>query len=407
MQFDVALAITILGFSILSAIFYIFNSVRTIRYPKMEKSLPGNASLATIVIPVYREDPDIFRRTLSRAAGQGSRVIVVGDGVIEPYRSIAEEFGCEFIGLPEHKGKRECLARGIESVDTRFVMFLDSDTLLPEGGVRDLVGTFTEEIGGVGANLSVSIDGSSISYSSEFIERSREIVLKAMSLNGSVMLLDGPCAVYRTSVIKPFVLSDTFRNFSFLGKKNSHGMGDDRQLTGHIIRSNLRAVKNFKVTVSVEPKKDVRSFIKQQVRWARTSWLYFFKDLFDGTAKKAGLAYTFELLYIYILPLLLLVLGLTQLYFLFHHNFLYWVSESLTSPIGLTLFVMMSALRNLHILYIKLIAAIVNGVGSVVFMSTVASTIIQKRIQVIAYGVISLALLFVVYLYSLATLWKQ
>ena len=60
---------------------------------------------------------------------------------------------------------------------------------------------FTDDVGGVGANLRIIEDGRVLSYASEFVERSREVILRAMNHNGHVMILDGGAAIYRTEIV--------------------------------------------------------------------------------------------------------------------------------------------------------------------------------------------------------------
>ncbi|EQD49933.1 glycosyltransferase, partial [mine drainage metagenome] len=158
-------------------------------------------------------------------------------------------------------------------VDTPYVMFVDSDTLLPADSVADLLSSFTSEVGGVGANLRIVEDGRVLSYAAEFVERSREVILKAMNHNGHVMILDGGAAIYRTELVKPFILSKEFYDYRVLGRKSV--AGDDRQLTSYVIKSGYKAIKNYDVNVTTPSQKSLKSYYRQQVRWARNGWYYF------------------------------------------------------------------------------------------------------------------------------------
>ncbi len=407
MHLEFITVLVALIFSVISAIFYLVNSVRSVFYKDGTKVTIHSPDEVTIVIPVYNEDASVFRNTVKAAASQGSKLVVIGDGMGEPYRSITLEHGGNFIMNPKRGGKRSCMVLAMDSVTTPFVMFVDSDTLVPADGVRKLLTKFEPDVGGVGANLSVAIDGSPVSYSSEFVERSREVVHKAMSVSGSVMILEGPCAVYRTSIVKPFIQSPEFREMKVFGKKGPQGMGDDRQLTSHVIRSNYRAVKNYDVMVQTQAKKDYKSYVKQQVRWSRTGWYYFFKDLFNGTSRKAGLFYSFELVYIYILPVVLLSLSLAQLYFITINHVSYQLIASLFSIHGMEMFLFHAFSAHMGIMFLKILSMIVNGFGVAVFGMAISTNILRKKMRTFAFGGVALAIMFATFFYGLLTVWKQ
>lgn len=394
-------------FSVVSAIFYLINSIRSVFYKDDTSVMHHSPEDVTVVIPVYNEDVRVFRETVRGISTQGSKFIIVGDGVSGPYKSIANEFGGKFILNNPHGGKRSCMVLAVKSIDTPFVMFVDSDTLIPKDGVRNLLSKFEDDVGAVGANLSVEVDGSPVSYSSEFVERSREVVHKAMSVSGSVMILEGPCAVYRTSIVKPFILSPEFSELTLFGKKGAQGMGDDRQLTSHVIRSNYRAVKNFDVMVTTQAKGDYKSYIKQQVRWSRTGWYYFFKDLFNGTSRKAGIFYSFELIYIYILPVIILGLTLAQLYFLTIDHVSFRTIESLFSIQGLEMFVFHTVSTHMNIVLLKLVSMIVNGFGVAAFAIAVSTNILRRKLKTFVFGGVALVIMFVTFFYGFLTVWKQ
>lgn len=394
-------------FSVISALFYLINSMRSVFYKDDTSVNYHDPDDVTIVVPVYNEDSEIFDSVIRSLSEQGSHLIVVGDGVDFPYKSIAERYNATFIRNEKRGGKRSCMVHAMEYVDTPFVMFVDSDTVVPVNGVRKLLTKFEPDVGGVGPNLSVENDGSAVAYSSEFVERSREVVLKAMSVSGSVMLLDGPCAIYRTPLVKPFILSPEFRELKVFGRRNLQGMGDDRQLTSFVIRSNYRAVKNYDVIVRTQAKSNYKSYIKQQVRWSRTGWYYFFKDLVNGTSRKGGIFYTFELIYLYVLPVVILGLSLTQVYFIAAHH----VSERLFADIfsigGIKLLLFQVLSTSVSIRFLKLLSMIVNGFGITVFGIAISTNMIRKKVRTFAFGGVALLIMFLTFFYGLLTVWKQ
>ena len=368
------LLIVIIGsvFSVVSTIFYIVNSYRSVRYRQPRNDNLSGPGDVTIIVPVYTEDPDFFDKVLSAVQSQGTNVIVVGDGCTYPYSDIAANHSFTFLATPERGGKRKALALAMHYVQTPFVMFVDSDTLLPSNAVKDLLSSFTDDVGGVGANLRIIEDGRVLSYASEFVERSREVILRAMNHNGHVMILDGGAAMYRTEIVKPFILSSKFYDYRVLGRKSV--AGDDRQLTSYVIKSGYKAVKNYNVNVSTLSQKTLSSYYRQQVRWARNGWYYFFKDLFGGTARKAGAFYTFELIYVYLLPIFFLGLSLTEVYYLLftHHDSYYRLALSHDLLYFLTTLFTLGFLR-----FTRFATTLINGVSLQCYSG------LQRRIQAV------------------------
>ena len=394
------LAITVISFT-----YYILNTYYSTFYKKGERVDNIDTSEATIVIPVFKENVDVFREVIVSIKLQGAPFIAVGDSSLEPYKSITEENGGKFIYIPERGGKKNALVTGIKEVTSKYVMFVDSDTVIPAGTLKSMLSYFATGIAGVGVNIHIKNDGTGVSYASEFIERLTEMISKSMSRRGNVYVLDGRCAAYRTDIVKPFMLSDDFLNKKLMGKKIM--LGDDMLLTSYLIKNKHKMVKDYDITVETEPQKGAKKFLNQQIRWSRRGWYFFFKNMSDGTAKNGGKLYTFEMLYIYLIP----ILGFTL--FLFRATFFFYIIGHLDylSVTGVTHFIMYRFFHYHPRFFIGfLINEITYGlgaVGDIIFVGAIALNIPKERLRTILYGAIGLGVLFFVNLYGLATFWKQ
>jgi len=364
-----------------------------------EKSHTGDV---TVLIPVYEEKVDVFQKVIENVRLERTKFVVVGDSSSEPYRSIVEKSGGLFVQLKERSGKRIAISEGMKYIVSEFVLFVDSDTTIPEGTVSRMLGHFKDDVGGVGANVAIRKNNSGSSYSAEFLERTREVILKAMSAKGgSVMVIDGKCAMYRTSLVKPLLLSDKFRNHTVAGKVAM--MGDDQQLTAHIIKQGYKATKCFDLTVETEPPENFKQFAKQSIRWARSSYYYFLKNLVDGTAVKAGAFYTFEAISTFLLPILTLGLGLMRFYFDIHiigtiaGNSLDTLVDSIT-----TLTILTKSRAFIHPLLTALSIP-----GPLIFGSAVVTNVRGERLRTLAFGGIALLIIFFTSIYGFLTCWKQ
>ncbi len=389
-------------FSLISLIFYFLNSYRSINYSSTKATDSYSSWDVTIIVPVYNEDPEFFEQVIQAISVQGSRFVVVGDGCDYPYSKITRKYKGRFVTTPHRGGKRKAVSLGMQYVDTPFFLLVDSDTILPAHAVDDLLSSFHEDVGGVGGNLKILMDKRPLSYAAEFVERSREVVLKAMNTGGSAMILDGGCAMYRTDLVRPFILSDKYTHYKVLGKPSM--VGDDRQLTSFIISQGYRAVKNYNVNVITPVQKTLKSYVRQQVRWSRNGWYYFFKDLFGGTAKKAGAFYTFELVYLYILPFAFGILTFAQLYyFLFTPHFA--EPRFAFSNVIKMLFFDLISFKIINLA--RLISAWLNVVGISAFGIAISNNMSVDRRKTFIYAPVGLVIMFITTWYGLLTFWKQ
>ena len=389
--------------TIIYFIYYALNTYYLMKHrSEPEKSEALTNDDVTVLVPVFKEKVEVFDRVIQRIVAQGTRFVVVGDSSNEPYRSVVEKNGGIFIHLKERKGKRIAISEGMKYVDTRFVLFVDSDTVIPVDTVRKMLKYFGDNVGGVGANVSMRRTESGASYGAEFLERTREIILKAMSARGgSVMVIDGKCAMYRTSIVKPLLQSDRFRNYKVAGKIAI--MGDDQQLSAYTIKKGYKATKCFEVTVETEPPENFKQLTKQSIRWARSSYYYFFKNLFDGTAVKAGGFYTFEAVSTFALPILTMGLGLFRFYYDLH---------SLGIFAGNSLNTIVNSIMTLSILtdsrlLIHPILALLSLPGPLIFGSAILMTLRREKLRTFAYGGLALLIIFFTSIYGFLTCWKQ
>ncbi len=405
MKFFLIIYMALLAVTIISFVYYLLNAYYSTYYRKGETISNVNPDEATIVMPVYNEDVEIFRQAIVSLALQGSKFIVVGDSSLEPYKTITEQNGGRFIYLSQRGGKKNALVQGIKHVSTKYVMFVDSDTIIPADTLKSMLSYFSTGVAGVGVNIHIKNDGTNISYASEFIERLTEMISKSMSRHGNVYVLDGRCAMYITDVVKPFMVSDEFLNKKIFGKKVV--LGDDMQLTSFLIKNKYKMIKDYDITVETEPQKGTRKFLNQQIRWSRRGWYFFFKNLSDGTTRNGGKFYAFEMFYIYLIPIIGFILflfrGMFILRFLGHIDYLSVSSVN---------YLIMAHLLHFH--SHNMLGSLINGImytlgaiGDSIFVGAIMIRIPKNRIRTLAYGAMGLGVLFFVNLYGLFTFWKQ
>jgi cellulose synthase/poly-beta-1,6-N-acetylglucosamine synthase-like glycosyltransferase len=397
-----ALVLSVVG--LVPVTYLLTNAYLSRRRARVLQGPPSPPESITIVIPVYGEEPQRFRSSVRSAVRQGCRVIVVGDGCSEPYRSIAHSEGAEFVALPQRGGKKQALAAGLARVSTPFVLFVDSDTWIPDGAAAALSSYFADDVGGVGANLLHRDSDSIAAGASEFVERAREVVLRAMSSRGNVLYLDGACMMFRTELIRPFVASESFQHLRIFGRETS--LGDDWLLTDHVLGRGYRTVKAYDVGAVTHPPESVGGFVRQNVRWMRSSWIRLGQYLRGAGPRDPGLFYRLELIGTYSLPLVTLALAIARFpmsIHLFDHfagAAYLWVttgSEVTRSSVG--------ALSWHHLLLPIQTAAGLVGTGA--FIGAVVNRLPpQRRLRTLACGVFGSGLLLVSAIYGLVTVWR-
>ncbi|MEM3320230.1 MAG: glycosyltransferase, partial [Metallosphaera sp.] len=211
----------------LSLIYFLLNSFLALNLREPKRIKVSSLSDVTVLIPVYQERADIFENVVSSVSRQGVKFIVVGDGSDEPYRSITTRYGGEFVYLEKRGGKRNALSKGISYVQSKFVLLLDSDTVLPRDGIHNMLTLMTEDVAGVSVNVRNVKTGTTY-YMAELIERLKEATMRAVNRSGYAVLLNGKCSMYRTEVVKDFMRSEEFKNPKFMGRRSI--IGDDKQL---------------------------------------------------------------------------------------------------------------------------------------------------------------------------------
>ncbi len=404
MNFSFLTIITILLLiSVASMLFYILNAAYASKYVKKSYAIVNfSKNDVTAIMPVYSEDPQHLYESLSSLANQVSNIIVVVDGNSEDYNTLQSIPNVILLKNGAHMGKRESIAKGMSEVNTKFTLLIDADAILEDGGVRKLLNNFTADVGGVGANVGVILQNENkISYASEFIERSKETIMRAMSIHGSVSLLDGACAMYRTELIRDHILSAEFRNLRINGNIPYEGGGDDSELTSLIIRKGYLATKDFDVIVYVNAKRTVKAFSKQLVRWTRNSWRSLFANFKNGTAKKAGNFYKLEMIMTFAMPILfalaLAIRSIFYLHILFHSG----TYDILATMMSIERFSILDFKRPLNAL-----TSIMGGGGSFIFIAAAMNNVKKDRIKIIIFGAMASFLIFLASLYSLITYFK-
>jgi len=247
---------------------------------------PGFSATTSVVVPAYREDPDILDRCLrSWLAENATEVIVVPDvqdvEVIERLRRRAEADPRLVLVPFRHHGKRSALGVGIRRASSEILVLADSDTMWEPGLIAAVLAPFRDpKVGGVGTRQNAYMPRTSAwrRVADWMIDVRYLDYVRAQSRRGAVACLSGRTVAYRRSVVLPVLehLEDEF----FLGRRCV--AGDDGRLTWLVLGSGYRTVyQSTARALSMFPDTG-RAFLKQRLRWSRNSYRCYLTAMWKG-----------------------------------------------------------------------------------------------------------------------------
>jgi len=247
---------------------------------------PRYLATTSVVVPAYREDPDILVRCLeSWLAEKPTEVIVVPDVAdTEVIVRLRERAAVDprLIVLPfVHHGKRSALGVGIRHASQEILVLSDSDTSWTRGLLRNVLAPFADpKVGGVGTRQNAYRPKTSAwrRVADWMIDVRYLDYVPAQSRAGAVACLSGRTAAYRRSAVIPVL--EHLEDESFLGRRCVSG--DDGRLTWLVLASGYKTVyQSTACAVSMFPDKG-RAFFKQRIRWSRNSYRTYITAIWKG-----------------------------------------------------------------------------------------------------------------------------
>jgi cellulose synthase/poly-beta-1,6-N-acetylglucosamine synthase-like glycosyltransferase len=247
---------------------------------------PGYTATTSVVVPSYREDPEILARCLDSWLAQNpTEVIVVPDladaEVIALLRSRAA-IDPRLVVLPfAHTGKRSALGAGIRQARYDILVLSDSDTSWEPGMLSEILAPFEDpKVGGVGTRQNAYLPTTSPwRRAADWMIDVRYLdYVRAQSRAGAVACLSGRTVAYRRKVVLPVLenLEDEF----FLGRRCVSG--DDGRLTWLVLASGYKTVyQSTARALSMFPDSG-RGFFKQRLRWSRNSYRTYVTAMWKG-----------------------------------------------------------------------------------------------------------------------------
>lgn len=246
----------------------------------------GFTTTTSVVVPAFREDPDILERCLgSWLAESPTEIIVVPDlEDVEVIRRLRDRAAAEtrLIVFPfAHTGKRSALGAGIRQARGEILVLADSDTQWEPGLLRAVQAPFGDpKVGGVGTRQNVYLPKTSVwrRVADWMIDVRYLDYVRAQSRAGAVACLSGRTVAYRRNVVMPVLehLEDEF----FLGRRCISG--DDGRLTWLVLASGYKTVYQSNARALSMFPDTCRAFLKQRLRWSRNSYRCYLTAMWKG-----------------------------------------------------------------------------------------------------------------------------
>ncbi len=269
-----------LAYSIVVGMYVLSRFLLAAFYRKPPIAPAGWEPTVSIVVPAMNEGAGIVQ-TLQACLdvdypAAKVQIIAVDDGSTDDTLQHMRDFTAttaeriELVALPENRGKRAAMAEGVRRATGELFVFIDSDSLIDDDGLRRLVPYFHDDrVGAVCGHTDVT------NVTANMLTRMQaaryfvafRVYKAAEALFGCVTCCSGCFSGYRASSVRA-VLGE-WEQQSFLGVPST--FGDDRALTNAILRTQ-RVLYAPDAKARTEVPEGFRKFLRQQLRWKK-SWL--------------------------------------------------------------------------------------------------------------------------------------
>jgi cellulose synthase/poly-beta-1,6-N-acetylglucosamine synthase-like glycosyltransferase len=258
--------------------------IRKMLSARSRSTLNDFRTTTSVVVPSFREDPDVLDRCLdSWLAQYPTEIIVVLD--VEDTEAFARLTARDAPRLTvisfAHEGKRSALGVGIRAAQGEVIVLCDSDTQWQAGLLSYVQMPFADPaVGAVSTRQNVYQAQSSVwrRVADWIIDLRYLDYVPATGSAGAVVCVSGRTAAYRRSAVLPVL--DHLEHEFFLGRRCI--AGDDGRLTWLVLASGYRTVHQGSARALSMFPNTFRAFCKQRVRWSRNSYRCYLTAAWKG-----------------------------------------------------------------------------------------------------------------------------
>jgi len=241
----------------------------------------------SVIIPVYKEDKKIFRRSLeSWWKNKPAEIIAIIDksdpDSIAEFKEFQQGKSNLKLIVTSKPGKRAALADGIAESKGRILALTDSDTMWDSNFLENALRPFQVDakIGGVTPRFH-PIETRTIwqKMTDIFWDMRNYYDMPAQTAGGKALsCLSGKTALYRREILLPKM--NFFLNEVILGRKKESG--EDKCFTRLVQQEGWKTYYQSSAVIYSSAAPGFDQFIRQRIRWARNSHNSDFQSLWNG-----------------------------------------------------------------------------------------------------------------------------
>ncbi|MDG5490115.1 glycosyltransferase family 2 protein [Psychroserpens sp. SPM9] len=305
---------------------FLFMLVKYIQYKPIASVTDQELPTCTIIVPAYNEGKQVWDTLMSLTQSDYPQnkleLLAIDDGskddTWEWMLKAKTQLGDRLVILqqPENKGKRHALYRGFNLGTGSIFVTVDSDSVVKEDTLRNLVSPFVnnDTCGAVAGNIRVLNNKKEMlpkMLDVSFVQ-SFEFIRSAESKLNSVLCTPGALAAYRSSAVHQCL--PEWINQSFMG--NPSDIGEDRAMTNMILKQGKHVLFQSNAVAYTNVPVEYTGLYKMFIRWGRSNVReniemskYVFTNFRDGKKSGARLLFVSQFLEIMMsFPVLFLML---------------------------------------------------------------------------------------------------
>jgi cellulose synthase/poly-beta-1,6-N-acetylglucosamine synthase-like glycosyltransferase len=241
----------------------------------------------SVIIPVYKEDKKIFKRSLeSWWKNKPAEIIAIIDKsdpeCVAEFKEFQQGKSNLKLIVTSKPGKRAALADGISESKGSILALTDSDTIWDSNFLENALRPFQVDpkIGGVTPRFH-PIETRTIwqKMTDIFWDMRNYYDMPAQTAGGKALsCLSGKTALYRREILIPKM--NFFLNENILGRKKESG--EDKCFTRLVQQEGWKTYYQSSAVIYSSAAPGFDQFIRQRIRWARNSHNSDFQSLWSG-----------------------------------------------------------------------------------------------------------------------------
>ncbi|WP_313113944.1 glycosyltransferase [Aequorivita sediminis] len=261
--------------------FFVYTLVRYFKYKPIASVSDEELPTCTVIVPAYNEGKQVWETLRSLAnsdyPSEKLQLLAIDDGSKDDtwhwMQQAKKELGdsVTIFQQPKNKGKRHALYRGFNIGTGEVFVTVDSDSVVNEDTLRNLVSPFIldEKCGAVAGNIRVLNNKKALlpkMLDVSFV-LSFEFVRSAESSLNSVLCTPGALAAYRRSAV--FAVLPEWINQTFMGKPSD--IGEDRAMTNMILKQGNKVLFQRNAYAYTNVPESYKGLYKMFIRWGRSN----------------------------------------------------------------------------------------------------------------------------------------